>query len=151
MSSALRENVHTEVWGRHAWMFLHAVAASYPEDPTPEDRRKARAFYSSLQWALPCSHCRQEYAEMLRSMPVATRSKKDLESWIWQCHNSVNRRLGKTSSAPDLQTVQRNMRAAPSQSPKWVAMGLAVVAAVICGIWQRQQRRSQQSVGIVTP
>lgn len=129
-----RSNVHTAVWGRHTWVFLHAVAASYPERPSEEDRRRARVFFGSLRWALPCGHCREEYAETLRKHPVDTRSREALERWVWECHSGVNRRLGKPGPDPDLATVQGAMRGGGrGYGHLWLvsAVALVLVAGVL--------------------
>ena len=87
----------TEVWGKHAWEFLHACSIEYPDDPSPEDQIAAKALYRSLVRMLPCNDCCQHYAEEMKNDPVenALGSKTQLVAWVLRLHNRVNQRLGK--------------------------------------------------------
>ena len=42
------------IWGPHAWMFLHSITLTYPEKPTNLDKTNFEMFFNSLQPVLPC-------------------------------------------------------------------------------------------------
>lgn len=86
-------------WGPHAWAFLHAVTYSYPENPRPELQHQMRTFFDSLKVALPCTKCRDSYAEKFERTarephnPFASRTA--LTRWLRELHNDVNHGHGK--------------------------------------------------------
>ena len=43
-----------EIWGPHAWIFLHSVTLEYPDNPTDEDKQNMINFIDSLGNVLPC-------------------------------------------------------------------------------------------------
>ena len=86
-------------WGPHAWAFLHAVTYSYPENPRPELQHQMRTFFDSLKVALPCTKCRDSYADKFERTardphnPFASRTA--LTRWLRELHNEVNQGHGK--------------------------------------------------------
>jgi hypothetical protein len=91
-------NIAPHVWGPHAWKFMHAVALTYPEQPSQEEQQAAFQFFSSLQYLLPCEACKLNYVKELKMFPLqdALVSKQKLNEWLTELHNSVNERLKKT-------------------------------------------------------
>ena len=89
--------MNPELWGPHAWLFLHAVAESYPEKPKVAEQNNIVIFFDSLQHALPCPKCGVHYRQMLEESPVREHvsSKETLVAWLVDIHNKVNKRLGK--------------------------------------------------------
>lgn len=43
----------------------------------------------------PCAECAQHWRELVRASPPAVGSHADLQRWMCEAHNVVNRRLGK--------------------------------------------------------
>jgi len=84
-----------EVWGSSAWVFLHCVAGTFPENPTAEDRSKYRQFFSTLRDVLPCVLCRKHYGAFLRRFPPEVQDRRSLKEWAVRIHDYVNARLKK--------------------------------------------------------
>ena len=89
-------------WGPSLWLFIHLVAASYPERPTAEQRARYAALLASLPHTLPCEGCRRgmlaltaEPGAPLRLCARALESRASLFAWTVRLHNAVNRKLGK--------------------------------------------------------
>lgn len=82
-----------EVWGPHAWIFLHSVTFDYPDNPSTKVKEQYKSFFESLQYVLPCEMCRNHYRENLRRFPVTNnvlKSRKNLIEWLIDIHNNVN-------------------------------------------------------------
>jgi hypothetical protein len=82
---------------------MHAVALTYPDNPSPEQKEAAAHFFSSLQYLLPCESCKLNFTNELKmfSLKNALESKQKLNQWLTDLHNSVNVRLKKTVMSPD--------------------------------------------------
>lgn len=87
----------TNLWGPHAWTFLHAASFNYPDNPSREKRESARELFRSLRHMLPCEECCQHYCSEFDKDPVDNHldSKYKLSLWVVNFHNRVNTRLGK--------------------------------------------------------
>ncbi len=82
-----------EVWGPHGWKFIHYVTIGYPENPTPAQKEKYKAFLILLKDVLPCSLCANHYGENLQKQPLSDEvlsSKENLIKWGIDIHNVVN-------------------------------------------------------------
>jgi hypothetical protein len=82
-----------EVWGPHGWKFIHYVTLGYPENPTPAQKEKYKAFLVLLKDVLPCSLCANHYGENLQKLPLSDdimSSKENLIKWGIDIHNIVN-------------------------------------------------------------
>jgi hypothetical protein len=87
-----------DVWGPHAWKFLHYVSLSYPNNPTREEKAKYKQFFELLSVVLPCSICANHYAENYKKMPLTDEILSDKEKvikWVIDVHNVVNEMKGK--------------------------------------------------------
>ena len=55
----MRQNLNPNIWGPHAWFFLESIAIGYPDNPTKEEKIKAKNFFllleSLLSFFLPTS------------------------------------------------------------------------------------------------
>lgn len=115
-------NIAPHVWGPHAWKFMHAVALTYPDAPSAEEKQAAQQFFSSLQYLLPCESCKLNYVKELKMFPLqpALESKQKLNEWLTALHNSVNKRLNKTVMTPEqvLQYVFDNKSHAEHHPPE---------------------------------
>ena len=59
-----------EVWGPHAWIFLHTITLTYPHNPTDQDKKNYKMFFYNLATVLPCTHCSQNYRIHLKQLPI---------------------------------------------------------------------------------
>ena len=60
----------TSVWGPSAWHYLHTMSFNYPVKPTQEHKQQYYAYFTSLQWTLPCKYCRENYTKNLEVLPL---------------------------------------------------------------------------------
>ena len=81
-----------EIWGPHAWQFLHSITLSYPDNPTLEDKNNHAQFFNSIQNILPCQSCRDHYTQNLQDLPIEQHldNKESLFRWLVDIHNRVN-------------------------------------------------------------
>jgi hypothetical protein len=86
-----------DIWGPHAWMFLHSVTLAYPEKPTDIDKTNFEKFFNSLQPVLPCKKCSDNYKIHIDENPILNHldNKEKLVKWLIDIHNRVNRINGK--------------------------------------------------------
>jgi FAD-linked sulfhydryl oxidase len=55
-----------EELGRATWVFLHTLAAQFPERPSRQQQRDARALIDSLTRIYPCADCARHFAEIVK-------------------------------------------------------------------------------------
>ena len=82
-----------EVWGPHAWIFLHSITLEYPNNPTNEDKLNIKNFFNSVGLVLPCQKCRLNFNSHLKKYPLTDKvleSKSSLVKWMIDIHNCVN-------------------------------------------------------------
>ena len=86
------KSILPSTWGPHGWKFMHYVSLGYPQEPTENDRRAYRTFYTSLQNVLPCETCQGNYQKNLSELPIddALQSRDTLVKWVIDVHNKVN-------------------------------------------------------------
>lgn len=89
-----------ETWGPSMWLMVHLIAATYPANPTQEDKERYAAFFHSLRDVLPCEGCRRGYDTILRTAPTQLTPQvfattETLFKWTVDVHNRVNAKLGK--------------------------------------------------------
>lgn len=81
------------VWGPHAWIFLHSITLSYPECPTEKDKDNIKNFFNNLQHVLPCGSCRTHFNNNIKKYPLTDKilcSKEAVVKWLVDIHNEVN-------------------------------------------------------------
>ena len=85
------------IWGPHGWKFLHYVSRGYPQEPTENDKRYYKDFYTNLQNVLPCATCQGNYKKNLSELPIdnALQSRDVLMKWVIDVHNKVNKETHK--------------------------------------------------------
>ena len=99
---AERRGFQTAVWGPPAWMFLHTLTFAYPEEPDEKTKRTFMKFFGSLCAILPCKYCRASYSKYCKTTgPLGLTdanfaSRKTLTRWLYNIHDAVNQRIGKT-------------------------------------------------------
>ena len=92
----------TRFWGPSGWNLLHAIAQSYPENPSKSDKSDYQIFFSTLPFVLPCIYCRRSLTDYYKKLPIdGTNSKTgqpldnhgNFNHWLYQIHNLVNDKL----------------------------------------------------------
>jgi LPXTG-motif cell wall-anchored protein len=86
-----------EFWGPSTWKALHSIAYTAPVSPTIEQQREYVDFFRALGPVLPCPSCSLHYQTHLGEHPVDASSREALVRWVYDLHDSVNRRKGKVS------------------------------------------------------
>ena len=81
--------------GRHAWALLHSVAASYPIEPTNEDKKQVEDFINGLAYNFPCKICGKHFVKLLKDNPIKNNNREELVYYMCEIHNELNRKLGK--------------------------------------------------------
>lgn len=88
-----------DIWGPHAWEFLHSVSFGYPINPTKEDKIQYEHFFRSLEYVLPCG-CKKSYGQFIASDVLLDdnvfKDRDSLTKWVYDLHERVNKKLGKT-------------------------------------------------------
>ena len=68
-----------KIWGPSAWKFIHTIALSYPDNPTPFDKENYKAFFLSLQNVVPCARCREHYEKNIKDININNLNSKVLK------------------------------------------------------------------------
>lgn len=90
----------TKIWGPSMWESLHCIAFGYPIEPTCEQKKHYKEFFTNLMNVLPCKFCRESYKDfitkeedtILRDEDFA--SRESLTRFVFKIHNRVNKKLG---------------------------------------------------------
>ena len=80
--------MNTLFWGPSAWQLIHSVGLICPKNPTDIERQIFFDFFDSLQYVLPCKHCRKSYSIFYKDIDFS-----NLYNWTWKLHNKVNDKL----------------------------------------------------------
>ena len=81
--------------GRNTWSLLHSIAASYPNEPSEEDKKNITNFLFGLANLFPCKICGTHLLKMLKKEGVHADSREELVKYICKIHNIVNKVLEK--------------------------------------------------------
>jgi len=92
-----KQAIKPTIWGPHGWKFMHYVSLGYPNNPSEEDKRNYKTFYTSLQHILPCAKCANNYSHNLTKYPIDNHleNRDTLVRWVIDIHNQVNNETGK--------------------------------------------------------
>jgi len=113
--------MNQNIWGKHAWIFIHSIAVNYPKDPTPTEKENTISFFRSLGDILPCRYCRKHYKKNIKRFPINANSKIDLLYWTIDIHNEVNKITNKKvlSREEALQKILSMYKKYPSSTEKY--------------------------------
>lgn len=78
------------IWGSHAWLFLHTITLNYPDKPTKFDMDNYKKFFENLGEVIPCEVCKAHYKKNIKMYPIQLESKETLAKWLHNIHNLVN-------------------------------------------------------------
>lgn len=90
----------TTVWGPSIWHFLHTMSFNYPVNPTEDDKKHYSEFIRSLQYVLPCRHCRENLTNNFKAYPLEKchmANRGTFSRYIYGLHETVNKMLQKKS------------------------------------------------------
>lgn len=163
-----------EFFGPALWKSMHSIAYAAPARPSLEEQRSYVDFFRSLGDVIPCPGCRVHYKEYMNEHPIDASSREALASWVYELHDSVNRRRGKVSpprAAVDAHyagwdvtrqakysmsansgrvLASSHMEDAVAEESRWdAAAGAMVVAAVVIFasfVYVRRQRENSERV-----
>lgn len=91
----------TEFFGPNLWKVMHAVSFTYPKTPTDEQAQQYKDFFHSLGDVIPCPGCRVHYKKYLEEHPIKLNNSDALSRWVYDLHDTVNRRNKKSSPSYD--------------------------------------------------
>lgn len=89
-----RYNLNIKKWGSAGWIYLMAIALTYPDSPSALDKERYRVFFTANQFVIPCPICRKHYADNLTRLPLDEKSlatRRALAEWIHRMRNEVNK------------------------------------------------------------
>ncbi|EEB06604.1 sulfhydryl oxidase [Schizosaccharomyces japonicus yFS275] len=83
--------------GRATWTFLHAMAATYPHNPSAAQQAEMYNFLHSFSRFYPCWSCAEDLRLWIAKDGNEPRvgSRRELTHWVCEAHNDVNVRMGK--------------------------------------------------------
>ena len=86
-----------KIWGPHQWFMMHIISFTYPEVPSPYDKRVYYDYYASLKEVLPCEACKRHYNTYFLQHPLGPHldRRKDLIQWVIDIHNFVNTKMNR--------------------------------------------------------
>lgn len=93
----------SNVWGPGAWLFLHSITMTYPENPGELEKQFYKNFFKNLGNVLPCPNCKEHYNGHLKEHPIDQNlgSRRQLVEWLINMHNNVNKTLNKPTFTYD--------------------------------------------------
>lgn len=94
--------------GRSTWIFLHTMAARYPDKPSTTEQKEMNSFFRAFAKFYPCEYCAQDFQEEIKKHPPQLKSQEDLSQWLCGIHNIVNVKIGKKEF--DCSTVNERWR-----------------------------------------
>jgi len=97
-SSTNNGNINPTIWGPSTWESNHFITMKYPIDPSPEDKKIYKAYFTLLGEVLPCDSCQGNFKRHLRKYPLddnALSTRANLVQWLINMHNEVNKMNGK--------------------------------------------------------
>ena len=79
----------TTVWGPSMWHYLHTMSFNYPVKPTSSDKKYYLNFMESLQYVLPCRHCRENLVNNYKAHPLKScvfKNRDSFSRYIYELH-----------------------------------------------------------------
>lgn len=90
-------NLDPSIWGPHYWATLHFMASTYDNHPNKSIQSTMKNFIYSLPVFLPCKECQDHAFDFIKTSNLnkVIESRKDLFTFFFNFHNTVNQRLKK--------------------------------------------------------
>lgn len=89
-SCGTRNDLPPAVWADKAWDVMTAVAFAFPDDPSPQEQRALKDFFTSLAVLLPDEDFRKRFAAQLALREPATQTARDAGEWLGQLKTSFD-------------------------------------------------------------
>ncbi|KAI0460967.1 hypothetical protein LJB42_001296 [Komagataella kurtzmanii] len=90
-----QEPPDVEQLGKSTWTFLHSVAATYPESPSPSQQDDMRQFMNIFGKIYPCWFCAKDFQKWSSKNEPKLKTQEEFGRWLCDAHNEVNAKLGK--------------------------------------------------------
>lgn len=94
-----KSKLDINIWGPHAWTFLHAITFTYPMHPSQSEKMHYFNFFKEIEHVLPCSICSKHFGEKMKFVTnyenEIFNNNLSLAKWLVNVHNDVNIRNGK--------------------------------------------------------
>lgn len=95
----LNNGLLTKIWGPPLWTALHSISFGYPIQPTDEQRKKYKEFFTLIGDVLPCIYCRESYKEYINSGNTkltddVMKNRETITKWLYMLHEAINKKLG---------------------------------------------------------
>jgi hypothetical protein len=85
-----------EKLGNYSWHILHSFAASYPKEPTADEKEAFVNLIKVFSLLYPCSKCRDHFKKLIEHHPPKSFSNRESAViYVCEIHNFVNYRLNK--------------------------------------------------------
>ena len=118
------------IWGSQTWHSIHAIAMSYPENPTDEQKKQYEDFFKTLPDVLPCAICGEHLRENYKKLPIQLGSPKELFNWTVALHNLVNEQTGKPTLTNEDAYTQFSKNSKKQIDPMYYIVGGIAIGAV---------------------
>jgi hypothetical protein len=95
-----------EVWGPSLWTLLHSIVEQITSinNTTQVSEKLYNLFEFHFEKIIPCSDCKAGYLKFKTANPIhnwrymnVIDAKNNAKTWLWNLHETVNRRLNKPS------------------------------------------------------
>jgi len=87
----------TKRWGPPTWLFLHTFSTHIEPTFYEQNRAEILSLITSLFNCLPCPECTKHASIHAKSLtPHKVQTKEQFQKFLFDMHNSVNRRLHKS-------------------------------------------------------
>lgn len=131
-----------EIWGKHAWNFIHLTIFGYPVNPSQQDKINYFNFFNDLQFVLPCDKCRFNLSQHLKKIPLTNEILSDRSlfiKWGIDLHNMVNYYTGKPilSYNKALDEINKLVNPKKSNNLFLIIMIIIVVLCIFYYLWKK--------------
>lgn len=125
-------------WGTHAWHFMHFASFRFPEEPTMAQSAAAARWIKDLAHMLPCPTCAAHWTDYVSSNPPGALNRRTLSRYVFDAHNSVNKRIGKRQisweAAKRMYAPEYSKRRALKRAVTHVGVVVALVCLIVAGV-----------------
>lgn len=99
------------VWGPRAWELLHAIANRAGQGVIQrliiDEQREIKWLFAHIEYMIPCPECRLHIIQFRKAHGGGP--TEQFGEWIWNFHEAVNKRLGKTPGPPYSNDIGRDL------------------------------------------
>ena len=117
-------SISSDLFGRELWHTIYAIVFGYPaENASPEHRKAALDFFTSLSILFPCDKCKIHFNSLLEQFPIHPHLENShaLSQWVYKLHSETNKNIGKT--CPPYETIRSQFFSTPPPSSQGFKIG----------------------------